>query len=171
MLKYRYAAVLMAIALPNIAAGQTTRTVEADPARMCTANGAFGERFGATEVQGGLVARSRFSIYFLPRTGYPPFGASHEPLAAVVGETNHKIFRVSASAFYSSREASLAAWQAMGKQIEAGGWTRTSKSADTLVFAEAAKPKDGVQIELTLMGQRLFMVCTDMALLAEAGSS
>ncbi|MES2444728.1 MAG: hypothetical protein V4574_18040 [Pseudomonadota bacterium] len=151
------------LALPMAAAAQD---IEDDPARMCSATGAFGETFGSTRLAGKLRYETDFSLYFTPRKRYPPFVQSHESYNAGVTANGRRIFRVTTSVFYPKKEVAADAYRLIGSQIVAGGWTTASEKDGTIVFAsDAANPQGGIHVELQLMGSRVFMECIDTSLL------
>jgi hypothetical protein len=144
-------ALMLVAAGPAFAdAPEPSRQAIAKAAQTCTAEGAFGLRFGGTSSDAGQ--------------DIPPFAV--DQVSSRAG-----IFRITAHAWFGKAPMSaedrraLAGWVVRALDSEAGkrGFARREQRADGVTYTSASAPHAGYALDISHEGVDVWIVCTDFS--------
>jgi len=119
----------------------------------CSAQGAFGETFGAKSLAGGLGPRVMGGRIIIPRSAYPPF----DMFMATLTPNSERVAGVTALAELGDNDAALVWGRAI---LEAA-----SQDPEQLSFKDAVTPYEPGVPQVSVRGQVLEVNCTDAALM------
>lgn len=144
-------------------AGAAAQTLNAEQAAgYCTAEGAFGERFGAESVNGRAQGRIMNSQRVTPAQAYPPFGE----LEVTFTHLSQRVHTINAVVRYPDERAALAAQEqlnaALSRRFAHSG---ESELGDGVAFTSVDPSQPGgYKAETVVLGPELQLICTDRAL-------
>ena len=158
-------AALLALSFAGVAHAREP-TDAAKVASYCTAQGAFGQSFGATAISGRLKMQSMNSEFVTPGALYPPF----DDVEIVRLTQSRKIHTITGTAEYDDVVQAKANLKAIADAVRAGGKFPNEKPVDAgeTAFWSAADENSGVHLDLMTMGRGLYFTCVDAALAGKA---
>lgn len=157
------AAVVLAIALAWSGAAAAQSVNGAAIAAQCTAEGAFGQRFGAESVSGAPgMALMNSQMVDLPAE-FAPFSEAE----VVFTIRSRRIHTITGMARFATDEEASAAFDAALEALEADPRFVTSEQEyeDSMVFyTTGPNAQDGLKADISVSGREIVYFCTDVAL-------
>jgi hypothetical protein len=150
----------LACAWSGAAAAQDINTEQV--AAYCTAEGGFGQRFGAESVSGSAGQRMMNSTFVTPQTPYPPFGE----LEVVFTHLSQRIHTINASARFANEAAAQDAFDVLDEALS----RRFAFSGDNEIgdgvayYSVDPDTSGGYSVELVLLEREIQLICIDRTL-------
>lgn len=157
------AAIAMAIALAWSGSAAAQSVNGAQIAAQCTAEGAFGQRFGAESVNGAPgMALMNSQMVDLPAE-FAPFNQAE----VVFTIRSRRIHTITGIARFASEEAAYDAYEAALDALQADTRFVTSEQEyeDSMIFyTTGPDAQNGLKADISVSGREITYFCTDIAL-------
>ncbi len=133
----------------------------AQAANYCTAEGAFGERFGASGVNGVPGVRMMNSQFVTPAQAY-----AFSEIEATFTHLSHRLHTISAMASFADADAAVEAYDALDEALASRfQYAGVNDLEDGIAYYSGDPATEtGFKVEIMLMGDDLQFTCTDRAL-------